>query len=64
MENSKSSNGKGILDIDWQSGKATITKVTKKGEFVYDFFEVLEKYNGEEISFSISVKEEQSPIEE
>ena len=53
MKNTQSSKGKGFLEINWEEGKATLTKVEKDEEKVYDFFEMLNKYNGQNITFSI-----------
>ena len=64
MKNTQSSKGKGFLEINWDEGKGTLTKVEKDEEKVYDFFEMLNKYNGQNITFSISVDEEQQPIED
>lgn len=48
-----STTGKGILDIDWTAGKATITTITKDDELVFDFFKILNEYNGKQISFNL-----------
>lgn len=50
--------GKGVLDINWDSGTATITTNTKDSEYVYDFFKILEGYNGKQIFFSITEESE------
>lgn len=60
MKNVNQTSGKGILDIDFSSGVATITEIKKDDEIPYNFFEVLERYNGKNISFTIK---EENPIE-
>lgn len=52
--------GKGILEINWQEGSAIITEITKDDEIPYNFFEILELYNGKQINFSIR---EENPVE-
>lgn len=57
--------GKGILDLNFSEGRGTITLVDKDGgETVWDFFEILEMYNGRSISYAFSEDIEISPIEE
>lgn len=57
--------GKGILDLDFNAGKGTITLVDKDGgETVWDFFEILEMYNGRSISYSFAEDVEIEPLEQ
>lgn len=56
--------GKGILDIQWEEGKATLTTVTKDDELVYDFFKILEEYNGKSITFSVAEDVEIATVDE
>jgi hypothetical protein len=59
------SKGKGILDIDFNEGYGKLTLVDKNGgETVWDFFEILQEFNGKNISYNISVDEDISPIGE
>ena len=55
--------GKGILDIEWQDGKAVFTVITKDSEIPYDFFEILERFNKKTVSFSIKEENEIQPLE-
>lgn len=57
--------GKGILDLNFQEGRGTITLVDKDGgETTWDFFEILELYNGKNISYSFAEDVEIQPIED
>lgn len=56
--------GKGILNIDWQEGSAIITEITKDDEIPYNFFEILELYNGKTVTFSIREEQPIQPLEE
>lgn len=57
--------GKGVLNLDFNTGKGTITLADKDGvETTWDFFEILEMYNGRSISYSFAEDIEISPIEE
>lgn len=56
--------GKGILDINWQEGSAVITEITKDEEIPYNFFEILEKFNGKQVNFSIREENPVEPIDE
>jgi len=55
---------KGILDVNFDEGIARITEVTKDSEQVYDFFEIINEFNGKSISFSIKEEQDLTPIEE
>lgn len=60
MKTVNQTTGKGVLDIDFSTGTATITEITKDDEIPYNFFEILERYNGKAISFRFA---EENPIE-
>lgn len=47
---------KGLLELDFNTGVGTVTEVVKEAEYEYDFFKLLEEFNGKHIT--ISVKEE------
>lgn len=64
MKLTNSASGKGILDLDFSSGKATLTFIKKNEELQYDFFELLERFNGKMISFSITETNEAETIVE
>lgn len=64
MKSVNQTTGKGILEIDFESGIATITEITKDDEVPYNFFEILEKYNGKQVSFSIREENLVQPISE
>lgn len=55
--------GKGLLEIDWEAGKATLTTVTKDEVFVYDFFNELDKFNNKHISFTTKEENEINVID-
>lgn len=55
---------KGQLDLNFDEGKATITEIVKDVETVYDFFELLNEFNGKHISISIVEENEIAPLEE
>lgn len=57
-------NLKGVLEIDFNQGTARITEVTKDAEYVYDFFEVLNEFNGKQISIALKEEQELEPIED
>lgn len=57
-------NLKGFLELDFDKGQARITEVTKDAENVYDFFEIINEFNGKSISFSIKEEQDLEPIEE
>lgn len=55
--------GKGILDLNFE-GKATITFVDRNGgETVWDFFEILNRFDGKNISYSFTEDLDIAPIE-
>lgn len=57
--------GKGVLNLDFSTGKGTITLVDNNGgETTWDFFEILEMYNGKNISYSFAEDISLEPIEE
>lgn len=60
MKSVNQTTGKGILDVNWETGEAIITEITKDDEIPYNFFEILEKYNKKNISFRFA---EEQPIE-
>lgn len=60
MKTVNQTTGKGILEISFDEGVATITEITKDEEITYDFFEILERFNGKQVNFSIR---EENPIE-
>lgn len=64
MKSVNQTSGKGYLEINFNEGKATLTEIVKDEEFVYDFFEVLEKYNMKNINFSIKEENPVEPIED
>lgn len=51
---------KGILDLDFSTGKGTITEIVKDSENEYDFFALLNEFNGKTIALSI-VEENELP---
>ncbi len=55
---------KGVLDVDFNNGQATVTEIVKDVETVYDFFELLNEFNGKHISISIVEENEIAPLEE
>lgn len=64
MKTVNQTTGKGILEIDFATGVATITEITKDEEIVYDFFEILERYNNTTISFRLAEENPLNPVEE
>lgn len=64
MKSINQTTGKGVLEIDFSTGQATLTEITKDDEIVYDFFEILEMYNGKQTSFSVREENMVQPIEE
>ena len=59
-----SSKGKGILDINFQEGYGRLTLVDKNGgEKTWDFFEILQEFNGKSITYNISEDEDITPVE-
>lgn len=64
MKSVNQTTGKGVLDINWSEGVATITEITKDGEIPYNFFEILEMYNGKQVNFSIREENPVEPIED
>ena len=56
---------KGILEIDWDAGEATIATPVKDGNpKIYDFFKLLDEYNNKSVNFSIAEDIELPTIEE
>ena len=55
---------KGILEIDWDAGEATITQIVKEVPYTYDFFKMIEEYNGKNVNFSIGEDIDLPTIEE
>lgn len=55
---------KGALGIDFNAGKATLTKTTKDETFEYDFFALLSEFNGKTVSVSITEENDIPTIEE
>ncbi len=55
---------KGILDVNFEEGRSTITEVTKETEYVYDFFKELANFNGKSVTISIKEDNEITPIED
>ena len=49
---------KGELNVDFEAGVATVTEVTKEAEYVYDFFALLNAFNGRTISINITEENE------
>lgn len=64
MKTVNQTTGKGILEVLWDEGKATITEITKDDEITYDFFEILERYNGKQVNFSIREENPIQPVDE
>lgn len=56
--------GKGILEISFDEGRATITEITKDDEITYDFFEILERFNNKSVSFRLAEEQLVEPIDE
>ena len=55
--------GKGILDVNFNEGRGTITLVDKNGgETVWDFFEIIERFNGKQVSYSFQEEIDIQPI--
>lgn len=63
MKTVNQTTGKGVLDIDFSTGTATITEITKDDEISYNFFEILERFNGKQVNFSIREENPVEPIE-
>lgn len=45
---------KGLLEVDFNIGSGTVTEVVKDAEYEYDFFKLLEEFNGKTVKISIS----------
>lgn len=57
--------GKGILDVNFNEGRGTITHVDKNGgETVWDLFEIIERFNGKQVTYSFQEEIEIQPIGE
>jgi len=54
---------KGILDLDFNAGTGTVTEVVKDVESEYDFFALLNEFNGKSVSITI-VEENELPTTE
>lgn len=52
---------KGLLEIDWQTGKLEITEVTKESEDTYNIGDVLNEFNGKTVTFTIKEEEAIEP---
>lgn len=50
---------KGELNLD----NVEITEITKEGEFVYDFKQILQEFDGKQISISLK-EENELPVKE
>jgi len=55
---------KGFLEINFNEGKAIIREITKESENPYDFFKILDEFNGKHISVQIKEEQDLEPIEE
>ena len=55
---------KGVLELNFDEGIARITEITKDSEQVYDFFEIINEFNGKSISFSIKEEQDLIPLED
>lgn len=55
---------KGKLEVDFNTGSGIVTEVTKEAEFEYDFFKLLEEFNGKTVKISISEENEIETIGE
>lgn len=49
---------KGLLTIDFNEGKATVTEIVKDAEYEYDFFALLSEFNGKSVSITIAEENE------
>lgn len=57
--------GKGILDVNFNEGRGTITLVDKNGlKTVWDFFEIIERFNGKQMSYTFQEEIDIQPIGE
>lgn len=55
---------KGILDIDFNAGQATVTEIVKDVEHEYDFFKLLEEFNGKTVSITLKEENELPTVDE
>lgn len=53
-----SANLKGTLDVDFNAGVGTVTEIVKEVESEYDFFKLLEEFNGKFVTISITEENE------
>lgn len=55
---------KGILDLDFNAGTATVTEIVKDAENEYDFFKLLSRFNGKSVAISITEENELPTVDE
>lgn len=55
---------KGVLDVSFEEGFGTITEIVKDEENVYNLFELLNEFNGKQISVTIKEENDIQPVEE
>ena len=55
---------KGKLEISFDEGVAHITEITKESELTYDFFEILNEFNGKTVSITIKEEQDLAPLED
>lgn len=53
-----SANLKGTLEVDFNAGTGTVTEIVKDVESEYDFFKLLEEFNGKLVTISITEENE------
>lgn len=63
MKSTNKVSGRGLLEVDFSTGEFVFTEVTKEGEYTYNFAEVLERFNGKNVSFSFSEDTEVEALE-
>lgn len=55
---------KGLLEVDFNKGEATVTEIVKDIESEYDFFEILNEFNNKSVSITIKEENDIQPIED
>ena len=55
---------KGVLDVDFNIGEATVTEIVKDVENEYDFFKLLAEFNGKHVTIAIKEENEIEPVGE
>jgi len=55
---------KGLLEVDFNNGIGVITEVTKDNEIPYNFFDIINEFNGKSVSIVIKEEQDIEPIKE